>query len=88
MVLLYPLPKSYEDFVDTLQHGRESITLCDVVGAFYSKEQWWRSKSKEVVVKWCDTKATSNLTLLIPTNVVENNIVWSKGLFRRGLNLN
>ena len=39
LVLLYSLPKSYEDFVDTLQHGRESITLCDVVGAFYSKEQ-------------------------------------------------
>ncbi|KAL5555285.1 hypothetical protein UlMin_037521 [Ulmus minor] len=39
LVLLHSLPKSYEHFVDILQHGRETISLEDVVGALKSKEQ-------------------------------------------------
>ena len=38
LVLLYSLPKSYEHMVDILQHGREEITLEEVVGALKSKE--------------------------------------------------
>ena len=38
LVLLHSLPKSYENFVDILQHGREMISLEDVVGVLRSKE--------------------------------------------------
>ena len=38
LVLVYSILKSYDDFVDILQHGRELVTLNDVVGALYSKE--------------------------------------------------
>ena len=37
LVFLYSLPKSYENFVDILQHGRDKLTLEDVIGALNSK---------------------------------------------------
>ncbi|WP_168415623.1 zinc finger domain-containing protein, partial [Acinetobacter indicus] len=39
LVLLFSLPSSYKHIVDILQHGRESITLEEVVGALKAKEQ-------------------------------------------------
>ncbi|KAL5544596.1 hypothetical protein UlMin_008380 [Ulmus minor] len=47
LVLLHSLPKSYEHFVDILQHGRETISLEDVVGALKSKEQKRKSEMGE-----------------------------------------
>ncbi|KAL5547642.1 hypothetical protein UlMin_002873 [Ulmus minor] len=44
LVLLHSLPKSYEHFVDILQHGRETISLEDVVGALKSNEQKRKSE--------------------------------------------
>ena len=37
-VLLHSLTKSYETFVDILKHGRDILTLEDVIGAVNSKE--------------------------------------------------
>ena len=39
LVLLHSLPRSYDTFVEILQHGRETISLNDVVGAIKAKEQ-------------------------------------------------
>ncbi|KAL5563211.1 hypothetical protein UlMin_032958 [Ulmus minor] len=47
LVLLHSLPNSYEHFVDILQHGRETISLEDVVGALKSKEQKRKSEMGE-----------------------------------------
>jgi len=38
LLLLHSLPKSYETFVDILKHGRDTLTLDDVIGALNSKE--------------------------------------------------
>jgi len=38
LVLLHSLPKSYETFVDILKHGRDKLTLDDVIGALNSKD--------------------------------------------------
>ncbi|KAL5577191.1 hypothetical protein UlMin_018890 [Ulmus minor] len=38
LVLLYSLPKSYETLVDILQHGRETISVEEVVGSLKAKE--------------------------------------------------
>ena len=38
LVLLYSLPKSYDNFVDILQLGRDKLSLEDVIGALNSKE--------------------------------------------------
>ncbi|KAL5557874.1 hypothetical protein UlMin_034085 [Ulmus minor] len=38
LVLLYSLPRSYETLVDILQHGRDTISLEDVVSALKAKE--------------------------------------------------
>ncbi|KAL5544284.1 hypothetical protein UlMin_008068 [Ulmus minor] len=38
-VLLYSLPKSYETLVDILQHGRETISVEEVVGSLKAKEE-------------------------------------------------
>src|SRR6516165_2995933 len=38
MVLLQSLPKSYENFVDILKHGRESLSLDYVISALNSKD--------------------------------------------------
>ena len=38
LVLLHSLPKTYETFVDILKHGRENLSLDDVIGALNSKE--------------------------------------------------
>ena len=38
LVLLPSLSKSYETFVDILKHGRDKLSLDDVVGALNSKE--------------------------------------------------
>ena len=38
LVLLHSLPRSYEIFVDILKHGRENLSLDDVIGALNSKE--------------------------------------------------
>ncbi|KAL5540237.1 hypothetical protein UlMin_044477 [Ulmus minor] len=43
LVLLYSLPRSYETLVDILQHGRDTISLEDVVSALKAKEQKWKS---------------------------------------------
>ena len=47
LVLLHSLPKSYETFVDILKHGRETISLDDVVGALRSKELQKKIQVKE-----------------------------------------
>ncbi|KAL5554377.1 hypothetical protein UlMin_041778 [Ulmus minor] len=39
LVLLYSLPKSYETLVDILQHGRETISVEEVVGSLKAKEE-------------------------------------------------
>ena len=46
LVLLYSLPKSYENFVDILQHGRDKLSLEDVIGALNSKELRIKMDSK------------------------------------------
>ena len=38
VILLHSLPKTYETFVDILKHGRENLSLDDVIGALNSKE--------------------------------------------------
>ena len=38
LVLLHSLPRSYETFVDILKHGRDTLTLEDVIGALNSKD--------------------------------------------------
>ena len=38
LVLLYSLPMSYETLVDILQHGRDTISLEDIVSALKTKE--------------------------------------------------
>ena len=38
LVLFHSLPTSYENFVDILKHGRETISLKEVIGALNSKE--------------------------------------------------
>ena len=38
LVLLHSLPRLYETFVDILKHGRDTLSLKDVIGALNSKE--------------------------------------------------
>ena len=38
LVLLHSLPRSYETFIDILKHGRDTLTLGDVIGVLNSKE--------------------------------------------------
>ena len=38
LVLFHSLPRSYETFVDILKHGRDILSLDDVIGALNSKE--------------------------------------------------
>ena len=47
LVLLYSLLKSYEMLVDILQHGRETISVEEVVGSLRAKEEKWKSESGE-----------------------------------------
>ena len=47
LVLLYSLPKSYETLVDILQHGRETISVEEVVGSLRAKEEKWKSEGGE-----------------------------------------
>lgn len=47
LVLLYSLPKSYETLVDILQHGRETISVEDVVSALKAKKEKWKSEVSE-----------------------------------------
>ena len=44
--MLYSLPKSYENFVDILQHGRDKLLLEDVMGALNSKELRFKMNDK------------------------------------------
>ena len=37
LVLLHSLPRTYETFVDILKHGRDALSLDDVIGALNSK---------------------------------------------------
>lgn len=46
LVLPYSLPKSYENFVDILQHGRDKLSLEDVIGALNSKDLRIKMDSK------------------------------------------
>ena len=46
-MLLYSLPKSYETLVDILQHGRETISVEEVVGSLRAKEEKWKSEGGE-----------------------------------------
>ena len=50
LVLLYSLPRSYETLVDILQHGRDTISLEDVVSALKAKEQKWKSDVGEQMI--------------------------------------
>lgn len=47
LVLLHSLPKSYETFVDILKHGRETLSLEDVIGALNSKDLQRKNEQKE-----------------------------------------
>ena len=38
LILLLFLPRSYETFVDILKHGRENLSIDDIIGALNSKE--------------------------------------------------
>ena len=49
LVLLHSLPKSYETFVDILKHGRDKLSLDDVVGALNSKELQQKVEDKNSV---------------------------------------
>ena len=48
LVLLHSLPKSYETFVDILQHDRDTLTLHDVIGALNSKELQQKVEGKNI----------------------------------------
>ncbi|KAK0599638.1 hypothetical protein LWI29_007194 [Acer saccharum] len=47
LVLLHSLPKSYENFVDILKHGRETLSLEDVISALNSKDFQRKCEMKE-----------------------------------------
>ncbi|XP_052174285.1 retrovirus-related Pol polyprotein from transposon TNT 1-94 isoform X1 [Diospyros lotus] len=49
LILLHSLPKSYEHFVDILKHGRDTISLKDVIGAINSKDLQQKVESKKTV---------------------------------------
>jgi len=46
LVLLHSLPKSYETFVDILKHGRDTLTLDDVIGALNSKSCYRKLRTR------------------------------------------
>jgi len=46
LVLLHYLPRSYETFVDILKHGRDTLSLDDVIGVLNSKELQNKVKGK------------------------------------------
>ena len=45
LMLLNSLPKSYETFVNIFEHGREELTLDDMMSALRSKDQ--KKKNEE-----------------------------------------
>ena len=49
LVLLHSLSKSYETFVDILKHGRDKLSLDDIVGALNSKELQLKVEDKNSV---------------------------------------
>lgn len=48
LVLLHSLLKSYETFVDILKHGRDTLTLDDVIGALNLKELQHKVEAKKI----------------------------------------
>lgn len=47
IILLSSLPKRYEHFVDTMLHGKESLTMAEVKAALNSKEPQKNGEAKE-----------------------------------------
>ena len=72
LVLLYSLPKSYENFVDILQHGRDKLSLEDVIRAL---------NSKELSIKM-DVKFTPSDALTVRSRNAKNDSKGNKGKSR------
>ncbi|KAL5541326.1 hypothetical protein UlMin_044586 [Ulmus minor] len=75
LVLLYSLPRSYETLVDILQHGRDTISLEDVVSALKAKEQKWKSdiqEGGEAAIVECDDGYETADVLVASTSHSDN----------------